>query len=247
MMTVEEFQQEKTRLVALYGSTTKDAMQKRAQAFAELYAKSQWTERALAEKEHFTQTRINQLVRFGRFLLFLKTRGFQTYDSNEKHFRALWQRTDATSTEDVRFIAIAQLVEDGGKAETPQRHDRQAVRRLSKQLIEQFADGKWHALRDMTEAVEADSILIRGIMDRMVKEGTFQTFAERKSSGKGWYSYRMVKGGKKKIDLQVFQTEIAPALQEMERLVNEHHIHFSQGAMKMAVTKFRKVIDTLTR
>jgi hypothetical protein len=95
--------------------------------------------------------------------------------------------------------------------------------------------------------VEAESILVRGIMDRMVKEGTFQTFAERKSSGKGWYSYRMVKGGNKKIDLQVFQTEIAPAMQEMESLINDHHIHFSQAAMKMAFTQFRKVIDNLTR
>ena len=165
---------------------------------------------------------------------------------HEKPFRLLWERTDKTHTEAERFTEIQQRLRQGH--DRPRSGpDRQAVRRVSKQLIEQFADGKWHALRDMTQTVEADSLMIRGIMDRMVKEGTFQTFAERKSSGNGWYSYRMVKGGKKKIDLQVFQTEIAPTMEEMERLVNDHHIHFSQAAMKMAVTKLRKVIDTLTR
>ena len=246
MMTVEEFQQEKARLVALYGDVPREASGRRAQAFAKLYAscaKSGWTYRDLAKEEGISHARVIQLVCFGNFLV---TQGYQDKKITEKEFRALWQSTEKTRTDQERYDDVAQRL--AHKHETPTtRTDRQAVRRLSKQLIAQFADGKWHALRDMTQAVEADSILVRGIMDRMVKEGTFQTFAERKSSGKGWYSYRMVKGGKKKIDLQVFQTEIAPVMQEMESLINDHHIHFSQAAMKMAFTQFRKVIDNLTR
>lgn len=245
-MTVEEFQQEKARLVALYGEAPREASGRRAQAFARLYAtcaKSGWTYRDLAKEEGISHARVIQLVCFGNFLV---TQGYQDRQITEKQFRALWVATDKAMTEQERYDDVAQRL--AHKDTMPHsKTDRQAVRRLSKQLIEQFADGKWHALRDMTQAVEADSLLVRSIMDRMVKEGTFQTFAERKSSGKGWYSYRMVKGGKKKIDLQVFQTEIAPAMQEMESLVNDHQIHFSQGAMKMAFTKFRKVIDNLTR
>lgn len=246
MMTVEEFQQEKARLVALYGEAPREASGKRAQALAILYAQSEWTQRELATQEGISQTRTFQQLVFGRFLLFLITQGNQLPHLNEKQFRPLWTSTDKTQTEAERFTEIQAMLQQGQhKPRTGA--DRQAVRRVSIQLIEQFADGKWHALRDMTQAVEAESILVRGIMDRMVKEGTFQTFAERKSSGKGWYSYRMVKGGKKKIDLQVFQTEIAPVMQEMESLINDHHIHFSQAAMKMAFTQFRKVIDNLTR
>jgi hypothetical protein len=245
-MTVEEFQQEKAKLVALYGEAPREASGRRAQAFARLYVASELGERALAEIEGVSKTRVHQLLVFGKFLTAVVTQGDQIPSMHEKQFRNLWDATEATHTEAERFKEIQQRLRQGhDKPRTGP--DRQAVRRLSKQLIEQFADGKWHALRDMTEAVEADSIMIRGIMDRMVKDGTFQTFAERKSSGKGWYSYRMVKGGKKKIDLQVFQTEITPTLEEMETLINGHAIHFSQAAMKMAFTQFRKVIDTLTR
>ena len=44
------------------------------------------------------------------------------------------------------------------------------------------------------------------ICDRIVSQGTFQTFGERRPAPPkdGSYAYRFVKGGKKKIDLTVF-------------------------------------------
>ena len=57
MMTMEQFEEEKARLVALYGGTARDASGKRAQAFAQLYAKSGWTQQALGrDRTHESAT-----------------------------------------------------------------------------------------------------------------------------------------------------------------------------------------------
>jgi hypothetical protein len=63
MMTVAQFQEEKARLVALYGQGSRAASRKRAQAFARLYAASGWTQQ-LAAHEEISQARIHQLFRF---------------------------------------------------------------------------------------------------------------------------------------------------------------------------------------
>ena len=49
MMTVDEFQQEKARLVALYGEAPREASGKRAQALATLYAR-QWMDAARSDE-----------------------------------------------------------------------------------------------------------------------------------------------------------------------------------------------------
>ena len=126
-------------------------------------------------------------------------------------------------------------------------HSRKDVQRLSKQLIARFADGKWHSLADIAAAVEATRPMVRSILDRIVREGTYETFAERRHAGKGSYSYRLVKGGGKKIDLQVFQTEIKKTLEDMDDLINGHQVHFSQSLMQTYFAEFRKVLDKLTR
>ena len=240
-MTVEEYRTRRAELRQRYGENAKTSSARREQELAQFFVQSGWTQRQLATEEQCSQGHMDKQLRFGRFL---NSNGIHDPSLKERAFRALWVSTDVSWTEDKRFDVITQQLQEGQKK--PQ-HDRQAVRRVSKQLIEQFADGKWHALRDMTQAVEAESILVRGIMDRMVKEGTFQTFAERKSSGKGWYSYRMVKGGKKKIDLTAFQADSEGIVDEMWKYCTGHQVHFDQTTMRLLVAKLRQMIDKMAR
>lgn len=237
---MDQFQEEKARLTALYGGTAKDATGKRAQAFAQLYAKSGWTQAELAEVEQMSLSRMNQWLLFGRFLI--STNGGNIADCPERRFRALWTRTDKTATDTARFAAVEELL----KEETT---DKPSAKGLGKQLVAQFSDGKYHRLRDMAEALDADIGAVRGLCDRIVDMGTFRTFGERRPAptSQGSYAYRFVKGGKKKIDLTAFYTEVKPVLDEMESVINGHSVDFSQQAMKMMFAQFRQVIERVAR
>lgn len=244
MMTMEQFEEEKARLVALYGGTGREASGKRAQAFARLYARSGWTQAALASAEHLSQQRIVQLVTFGNFLI--TTQGSKAQDYSEKYFRALWQSTDKKATEAERFTAIEEMLVESPHSKA----DRGATRRLGKQLVAQCSDGKFHRLRDMADALEADIAVVRGICDRIVSQGTFQTFGERRPAPPkdGSYAYRFVKGGKKKIDLTVLRSEVQPVLDDMQMVISgPRKSDFTREAMQTAFAQLLKVLDSIAR
>jgi predicted transcriptional regulator len=239
MMTMQQFQEEKARLVATYGSASRDAMQHRAQAFARLYAQSGWTQQALAEVEHMAQSRIHQLLTFGQFLII--TIGDNVTDISERRFRALWERTDKAAGDTARFAAVAAMLTDAQSA-TPVN-----ARALGKAIVAQFADRKWHSLSEIAQALDVDRASVQPLLDRMVHTGAFQTFAEKRPAAKGSYAYRIVKGGKKKIDLEAFYAEAKPVMDEMARTINGHEVHFSQTAMKQVFAQFQQVIARLAQ
>jgi len=237
MMSMVEFEAEKARLLAQYGSTSREAGQRRAQALARLYARSGWSERAIAEKEQQSQKTINFLARFGRFLLVSTN---CTHEGlSEGRFRSYWQQTDKSATEEVRFAAVAALLAED---QTPTRVD---VLRLGKTIVAQFSDGKWHRVQEIAEKLETDVQTVMPLLDRMVTQGLYKTHTERRPSAHGLASYRIVKGGNKTINLTAFYAETKPILDEMEQLISGHHVHFSQEVMGVLFTRFRQKIDQL--
>jgi hypothetical protein len=241
MMTMEQFEEEKARLVTLYGGTARDASGKRAQAFAQLYAKSGWTQQALAEVERLSQQRVHQLLVFGRFLL--TTLGSKSRVGHEKHFRALLSRTDKTAKESERFAAVEALLQEDTT-------DKPSMKGLGKQIVTQFNDGKFHRISDMATAINVDMPTIRGICDRIVNQGAFQTFGERRPAPPkdGSYAYRFVKGGKKKIDLTVFRSEVQPVLDDMQMVISgPRKSDFTREAMQTAFAQLLKVLDSIAR
>ena len=245
-MTPEEFQEEKRQLVARLGATAKEGTQKWAQGFARLYARSEWTQRQLAQAEQISQQRVTQLLNFGRFLLFLTTTGSQIKEPGERQYRTLWVSSDKNHAESARFESIlTQLDQQHGQQEPA--HNRHAVRRVSTQIIERFADGKWHQMREIAQTVEAESATVKTILDRMVEEGTFKIYAEKRPTSHGSFSYRLVKGGKKKIDLTAFQTESEGIVDEMWKYCTGHQVSFDQTTMRLLVAKLRQMIDKMAR
>jgi hypothetical protein len=244
MMTMEQFAAEKARLVTLYGDTGRNASGKRAQALARLYAQSGWTQEALAEVEGMSQQRITQLLVFGRFLF--TTVCSKAVDCSEGQFRAIWARTDKAASDEARFAAVEAMFEEESMQ---QRTAPGTTRTLAKEIIAQFSDGKVHRLRDIAEAVGGDIDVVRSLCDRIVTKGTFQTFGERRSAppAQGSYAYRFVKGGKKKLDVTAFYTEVQPFLDDLDTLANGHHVDFSQEAVKLASAQIRKVIERMVR
>ena len=243
MMTMEQFEEEKARLLKLYGGTSRDASGKRAQAFARLYAQSGWRERAIAEKEALAQSRVNQLLVFGRFLNWLTTQGRQDTETHEKEFRPLWRSTKGSPTEAIRFAVVEKLLQ---KKTT----DAPSMKGLGKKIVSQFNDGKYHRISDMATALNVDMPTIRGICDRIVSHGTLQTFGERRPAApkNGSYAYRFVKGGKKKIDLTVFRSEVQPVLDDMQMVISgPRKSDFTREAMQTAFAQLLKVLDSIAR
>lgn len=238
MMSMREFEEEKARLTALYGSTGRDAGQKRAQALAHLYVRTGWNERALAEVEHMSHSRINQLLIYGRFLL-ASIAGQDIY-CPESRFSHFWKQTDKTATEQGRFAAVAAMLEEAQTAVPAV-----PMKKLGKTIVAQFADGKWHRLEAIAEAVQADPAAVRPVLDRIVAQGLFKTYAEKRQAGKGSASYRLVKGGARKINMTAFLTETKPLLDEIDEVINGHQIHFKQATMKMLFAQFRKAVEDL--
>jgi hypothetical protein len=243
-MTMEQFTTEKARLITLYGDTGRNASGKRAQALARLYAQSGWTQEALAEVEGRSRPYVTQLLVFGRFLLVANCNN--AIECSEGRFRALWKRTDKTATDEARFVAVEAMFEEESMQ---QRTAPGTTRALARKIIEQFSDGKVHRLREIAETVEADIDVVRSICDRIVTKGTFQTFGERRPAppAQGSSAYRFVKGGKKKLDVTAFYTEVQPFLDDLDTLANGHHVDFSQEAVKLASAQIRKVIERMVR
>lgn len=243
-MTVEEFQTRKAELLLTYGSTAQDAGRKRAQALARLYAESRFTERELAEIEHMAQSRIHQWLVFGRFLQFLITTGNHEYPEGERAFRTAWLATDTSRVESARFQTIVEQMQA-----TPDKPDttQPSTRALTKAIIAHCADRKWHPVTAIAEAVGSDIPTVRRILDRMVTHGSFHTFAEKRPSAKGLFSYRLVKGGTKKIDVVVFESEIEETLAEMKKVVFGHPLDFSQNVMRILLDTFIKTVERLAR
>jgi len=237
MMSMAEFEAEKARLLTQYGSTSREAGQRRAQELARLYARSKWTVRAIAEIQQQSYKTIDFQVRFGRFLL-LCTNCTQT-GLTEGRFRQLWLQTDKTATEDARFAAVAALL---AEAQAAPRSD---ARQLGKSIVAHFADGKWHRVQEIAEQLQTDVQTVMPLLDRMVAQGLYKTHTERRPSAHEMASYRIVKGGNKTINLTAFYAETKPILDEMQQLISGHHVHFSQEVMGVLFTRFRQKIDQL--
>jgi len=114
---------------------------------------------------------------------------------------------------------------------------------LGQALVERFGDGKWHRVQTIAETMDADLPTVRALLDRIVAEGLYQAYAERRPSAHGLASYRIVKGGSKTINLTAFYAETKPILDEMHQLIAGHHVNFSQEVMGVLFAQLRQKIE----
>jgi hypothetical protein len=111
-MTERKYDRERAELTATYGQSNIEAAAKRDQALAKLFYRSGWTLEELEKKEGLGKSRMEQCVRFGRFLDFSTMVEFPK-NFTERRFRAYWQKTDPKATnERIRFKAVLKQIED---------------------------------------------------------------------------------------------------------------------------------------
>jgi len=212
---------------------------------------------------------IDQLLRYGRFINFAHAAACADIcRMPEQRFRKYWRATSDAKvmakfrgngrTQDnaprmeyeqhIFHLILEKYMDRKEGLSTPSKNTKQ-TRQYAKRILEQFANGKFHFAQLIADTIELDLAMVRSICDRIVTHGSYQTFGERRpaSPAQGSFAYRFVKGGKKKLDVIVLQSELKPVLDDMANVINGHHVHFSQHAMQLSFAELLKALDRVAR
>jgi hypothetical protein len=224
------------------------AMQERVDAYrdqelARLFVQCGWTQPRIAEQEGKTQQWVDYRLRFGRFLQFTTSGcNLQKPPKNltERRFRAYFERTEG-SKEQVRFAAVLKAMEEDLLLPTAGRD-----MEVSDRIIERYADGKWHNFETIVAGVESDSATVKTRLRFMKKLGTKNVFCESRKAGRG-NQYRIVRGGRKKIQLEALQREIGPLLDELERQGKQDLATMSPPTVLELAHRIRRLLDNMAR
>lgn len=185
-MTEEQYDHERADLRRLYGDSSTEAIAKRDQAMALLFARSGWTQERLAQKERMSRQWVDVRLRFGRFLNFATTVANPENpgkELTERRFRAYWGLTDQSETnERKRFMEVLRLME---RNPTTMRRPQ-----IGKPIMEKFADGKWHKPEKMARDLDAAEELVADTLESMRRNKNYGATCERRHVGKG-FEYRI--------------------------------------------------------
>jgi len=190
-MTEEQYDQERAELRRLYGDSSTEAIAKRDQAMALLFARTGWTQERLAQKERMSQKWVDLRLRFGRFLSFSTTvlnSENPTKELTERRFRTFWLLTDQSETnERKRFMEVLRLME---KNPTSMRRPQ-----IGKPIMDKFADGKWHKPEKIARDLDAAEELVVDTLESMRRNQNYGAQCERRHVGKG-FEYRIFRSEK---------------------------------------------------
>jgi hypothetical protein len=224
------------------------------------YLEQGLTQREIQQTVGVSQVYVGHLLRYHRFLIATAIK------MPEWRFRAYWHaHTDPAALRDLRGEekelarlvyeqqAFQEIVEEHMKGEGRPPEQKQgtnkATRQLAKRILTAFSDGKFHLLRDIATAVEADMGVVGEICNRIVRNGAYQMHGERRPAApaQGSYTYRFVKGGNRKVDVRVLEKETKPLWDDLDNLVNGHRVDFNQQAIKEWAARYRQVVDRVAR
>ena len=250
-MTVSDYNQERAALRATYGETAAERSAIYDQALVRLFLRSGWTQEQLAVVEKRSPQWVAQQLRFGRFVEFstaveIPKSGLIPLQSlSEGRFRRYWGRTDPKEgNERKRFLAVVELMSDETTLSRPHVIKR-PIGRANKQTS---ADGTWHRLATITAKVQeaqptATSADVEAVLKGMVAHGWYDVFAEKQ---KGGQTYRVVNGGRRKIDLVVLMQELGPIIEGLKTEGQKNMARMSPGTVARLTCQLERLLAKLT-
>lgn len=197
-MTEEEYDIERGKLRETYGSgirklASTEARAKSDIALCKFLVATGWTHERIAKKEGVGQSSIAQRLIFGRFLSSPITREIELPKNlTETRWRLdYWARTIDKRTsylggrtkggslfnEEGRFEQVLRLIEEDAVAVAQRRPQ------IGKAIAEHFADGKWHALPEISAKVEAPEEHVAATLKGMRSNGYYQCKCEQREIG----------------------------------------------------------------
>lgn len=240
-MTEAEYDAARARLRELYGESSVEAAAKRDQAMARLFARSNWTQEELAEKEGKSRQWIVVRLRFGRFLNFATdVAKAESIPNNltEGRFRGFWEQTNGDEgKEDLRFRRVIKLLQ-GAQVMAPRRAP------IGNKIRERFADGKWHSIEVIAEKIEADADHVRETLDGISKNQTYNCKAEKKRSGKS-FAYRVFKMDRA-ISSAELSEKLTPIIEALREQGRQNEAYMSPATVLVLANKLHKLLDEWT-
>jgi hypothetical protein len=241
-MTETEYRARREEIRATYGDSASERAGLFEQELARLFYQSGWTQEQLAAIESKSRKWIDFRVRFGRFLDFGTTVPIPK-NLTEGRFRGYWERTDRKEgNERIRFRDVARLMDEETTLSKPHRQ-----KRAIGEAIKATSAGGWHRLATITthvqavvkEATEED---VEAVLKGMVQHGWYNVFCEKK---KGGDIYRIVIGGKQKIDLVTLKQELGPILEGLKAEGRKNMALMSPGTVARLAFQLEQLIDKL--
>jgi hypothetical protein len=218
----QRYDEERAKLVALYGENDAEALAKRDQALANLFWRCGWTQDKLAEREKKDRSWITRRVLFGRFLRFVPM-GTESdslpKDLTERKFRAFWERTPKGTDERDRFKAVLAMMSDT----TPPAPKRPS---LGKRFREELADGKWRSAEKIAEQIEIDDIEhVSSSLQNAKDQGLHGLKVEAKQVGTKRH-WRLMPADKT-VTVYELTEKLSPILKALEEQATDHMAHWS--------------------
>ena len=241
-MTEQEYDKERARLRELCDDNSVEAAAKRDQTLADLFYRSGWTQEKLAKKEDKGQQWVSDRVCFGRFLNFANSLEAQSLPKNlsAKKFLDIWeeQTVQKERNDRIRFQAMLKILRSGSIT---------AARRpsIGKSIKERFADGKWHSLDTIVEAVRADKEHVLATIKGMSSNGHFGCKVERKRVGTNT-EFRIFKK-EKTISLDELIEKLAPIIKELKAEGKKNMATMSPATVAHLAGKLSNLLDEWAR
>ena len=241
-MTEAEYRLQRAEIRATYGDTAAERTGSFDQTLATLFYRSGWMQEQLATAEGKSTFWISKRLLFGRFLGFLSVDKIPR-NLTEWRFRGYWERTDKDSNERIRFRDVARLMEQELTLSKPTLKKP----KIADAIKATCAGGAWHRLSTITTHVqavvkEATEDDVDAVLKVMVQTGSYNVFCEKK---KGRAEYRIVLGGKAKIDLITFKHELGPILEGLKAEGRKNMATMSPGTVARLAWQLECLIDKL--
>jgi len=246
-MTEAQYTVERQRIRATYGDTATEHTGAFDQDLARLIFRSKWSDSKLAKHEGKTERWVRYRTTFGAFLDFGTTVPIPK-SCTERRFREFWDRTDPNETNvRIRFREVARLMEEKLSLSKPPTNKP----KVAKVILEDFADGKWHRLTTIVAGVQAKEPQategdVKAVLFSMCKTGARHTAAERRRGGGNSWSYRIVRGVGRKVDVDVLVHELGPIVQALKVEGRKHIAEASPAAIASLAKQLEVILERLT-
>jgi len=246
-MTEAQYDAERQRIRATYGDTATERTGSFDQELARLVYRCGWPQERVGKKEGKGQKWAGRHIVFGQFLGF-RPAGLIPKSCTEWRFRGFWDRTDPNEKNlRIRFAQVAQLMEEELSFSKP----RGPKNEIAQVILNDYADGKWHRLVTIVAGVRAQVVDatdddVYAVLQQMVTRHTWHTAAERRRGGGSSWSYRIVRGVGRKVDVDVLVTELGPIVQALKVEGRKHIAEASPAAIASLAKQLEVILERLT-
>jgi hypothetical protein len=219
----------------------------RDQEMARLFGECGWTQEKIAAKLGRRQSRVSQMLCFGRFLDFI-TSGDTHANLTERRFREHWNRTSGKEAD--RFAQVAHVLEHGIPHGIEAMIDKPGI---SAAVVECLQDGKWYTIKQITATVEESLI---GVTENQVT-GSVRAIRRTPPAGKKieakpigrMHQYRMVKrkgGGSatpiEEATLEIYE-QVQPFIEQLRHWGNSSRWEQAPSALLQIAERLERLFE----